>query len=68
MQRGGAEAGADLDALDRVDRHQRPGEITVELVVDRLAEPGRDAARNDLDHRTSRRAGLAHAVEKIGPA
>src|SRR5215472_16640004 len=34
---GGAEAGADLDALHRVDAHQRRGEIAVELAVDRRA-------------------------------
>ena len=67
-QRGRGEPGADLDTLDRVDRHHRAGEIAVELVVDRLAEPGRNAARDDLDDRAGRRAGLAHAVEIIGPA
>jgi hypothetical protein len=39
-----AEAVADLDALDRVDAHQRRGEIAVELAVDRLA-PGPAARR-----------------------
>ena len=37
------EAGADLDALDRVDAHQRRGEIGVELAVDRRAPAGRHA-------------------------
>ena len=42
---------ADLDALDGVDRHHRPGEVAVELGVDRGAEAGRHAFRDDLDHR-----------------
>jgi len=48
------EAGADLDSLDGVDRHQRAGEIAVELVVDRLAQPGGHAARYHLDDRAGR--------------
>ncbi len=44
-ERGRGEAGADLDALDRVDAHHRRGEIGVELVVDRLAQARRHAAR-----------------------
>ena len=60
--------GADLDALDRIDRHKGAREIAVQLVVDRLAEPGRHAARDDLDNRAGRGAGLAHAFEIIGPA
>src|SRR3546814_5249468 len=35
---GGGEAVADLDPLDRVDAHQRGGQIGVELAVDRLAQ------------------------------
>ena len=38
------EAGADLDALDRVDAHHRVGDVGVELVVERLAEADRHAA------------------------
>ena len=38
-ERGGGEAGADLDALHRVDAHHRAGEVGVELAVDRLAQP-----------------------------
>ena len=41
-------ARADLDALDRVDRHQRGREIRVELAVDRSAQPGGHAARRHL--------------------
>ena len=38
------EAGADLDALDRVDAHHRVRDVGVELVVERLAEADRHAA------------------------
>ena len=37
-ERGGGEAGADLDAFDRIDAHQRRGEVAVELAIDRRAE------------------------------
>ena len=57
------EAGADLDALDRVDAHQRGGEIAVELAVDRRAEPGGHALGHHLDDRADRRAALADVVE-----
>ena len=50
----GGEALADLDALDRVDRHQRRGDIGVELAVDRRAEAGR--ARPRPPPRSPRRA------------
>ena len=66
-QRGGGEAGADLDALHRVDAHHRAGEIGVELAVDRLAQSGRHAAGDDFDHRAGRRAALAHVVEIAFP-
>src|SRR6202012_2608841 len=36
--RNAAEAGADLDALDRIDAHHRVGDIGVELVVQRLTQ------------------------------
>ena len=52
----GGEAVADLDALDGVDRHQRRGDVLVELAVDRRAEPGRHALGDDLDHRADRGA------------
>src|SRR5262249_53568888 len=64
-QRHRVEPGADLDALDGVDRHHRAGEVAIELVVDRLAEAGGDAARDHLDHRPGGRAGLTHPVEVI---
>ena len=62
-QLGRGEAVADLDALDRVDAHQRRGELGVELGVDRRAEARRHALGDDLDHRADRGAGLAHLVE-----
>ena len=55
-QRRGREAGADLDALDRIDAHHRLGEIGIELVVDRLAEPGGHARGDHLDHGAERGA------------
>ena len=63
--RRGGKAVADLDALDRVDAHQRAGQIAVELGVDRRAEARRHAFGHDLDHRAEGRAGLAHAVEIV---
>ena len=59
-QRGGGEALADLDALHRVDRHQRRGDLGIELAVDRRAQAGRDAFGHHLDHRAGRGTGLAH--------
>ena len=67
-ERGGGKARADLDALDRVDAHQRAGEIAVELAVDRRAEARRHAFGHHLDDGADRRALLAHAVEKVGEA
>ena len=61
------EAVADLHALDRVDAHQRGGEIAVELGIDRRAETGRHAFRHDLDHRADGRALLADAFEIFRP-
>ena len=61
--RRGGKAVADLDALDRVDAHQRAGEIAVELGIDRRAETRRHAFGHHLDHRAAGRARLAHAVE-----
>src|SRR3546814_4257100 len=61
------QAGADFHRLHRVDRHHRLGEVGVELVVDRLAEPRRHARGHHLDHRAGRGARLAHAVEIAFP-
>ena len=64
-QRRRREAVADLDALDGVDRHQRRGEVGVELAVDRRAEARRHALGDDLDHGADRGAVLADAVEIV---
>ena len=62
----GLQAGADLDALDGVDRHHRRGEVGAELAVDRRAPAGRHAFGHHLDHRADRVAVLADAVEIVG--
>src|SRR5690606_20573411 len=49
-----AEAVADLDALDRVDAHHRARYLRVELVEDRLAEPGGNPGREHVDARADR--------------
>src|SRR5713101_1256175 len=56
-------AGADLDALDGIDAHQRGGEIAVELAVDRRAEAGGNTLRDDLDDGADGGAALADVVE-----
>src|SRR5690606_34608951 len=48
------EAVADLDALDRVDAHHRARDLGVELVENRLAEPGRNPGRDHVDARADR--------------
>src|SRR6185312_5325169 len=50
-QPGEGEAVADLDALDRLDAHQRGGQPGVQAPVTGgvRAEPGRDAGRAHLD-------------------
>ena len=60
---------ADLDPLDRVDRHHRRGEVGVELAVDRRAEPrrARPSATTSITAPT-RIAGLAQLVEIARPA
>ena len=55
------EAAADLEALRRRQRQHRPGEVGLELVEDRLAEPGRHAARDALDDAAERVAVAARA-------
>ena len=47
LLRDAREAGADLDALHRVDAHHRLREVGVEPAVDRLAPADRHAARDD---------------------
>ena len=48
---GGGESRSDLDALDRVDRHQRAGEFRVELAIDRRAPADGNAHGLEFDHR-----------------
>ena len=60
------EAGADLDALDRVDRHERRGELGVELGVDRRAPAGRHAGRDAFDDRAERAAGRSRRSISAG--
>mmetsp|Transcript_6445 Transcript_6445/g.26503 ORF Transcript_6445/g.26503 Transcript_6445/m.26503 type:complete len:304 (+) Transcript_6445:1709-2620(+) len=63
------EARADLDALDRVDAHQRIGDVGIELVEQRRAQADRHAGGLHTDARTDRIAGLAqpvHIVLKFG--
>ena len=62
-QFGRAEARADLDALDRIDRHHRRRQFGVQLAIERRAPAGGQARDLQRHHRPDRRAGLAHAVE-----
>ena len=64
-QRGRRKAVADLDALDRIDAHQRGRELGIELAVDRRAPAGRDVFGDDLDHGADRGAALADVVEVL---
>ena len=59
------EAGADLDALDRVDRHHRGGDLGIELAGERGAQAHGDGAGDDLDPCTARIAVAAQAVEVL---
>src|SRR5690606_24279982 len=59
------EAGADLDALDRVDAHQRCSKFGIELAVDLLAPARWHAVDDDGDPRTDRIAGLAQCVHEL---
>ena len=57
-----AETVADLDALDRVDAHHRPGDVGVELVEQRLTQSDRHASGAQLDART---AGVTSAAQLV---
>ena len=59
----GGEPVADLHALDRVDRHQRTGQVAIELAVDRFAPARRHAVGDHVDARADRIAGLAQRVD-----
>ena len=66
--RGGElEAVADLDALDRLDAHQRAGEPRVEAAVPVhvRAEAGREAVHHDLDDTAERVAVLVRLVDPL---
>src|SRR5262249_37776624 len=65
---GDGKAVADLDALDGVDAHQPLGEIGIELVVDRIAQPDRYSGGHDLDHRPARAPPPSPIVEVAFPA
>src|SRR5471032_2746092 len=62
-QLSGPKTGANLDALDRIDAHQRAGDFAVQLAVDRRAPAGRRPFGDNLDHRADRGAGFADFVE-----
>src|SRR5258706_3683701 len=61
----GLEAGADLHAFDRIDRHHRARDIGVEPAIDRLAPAHRHALRDHVDARTARVAALAQLVHEV---
>src|SRR3954464_2603794 len=63
--RGSGKAVADLDALHRVDAHQRGGKVGIELAVDRSAEARGNVLGDYLDHRANGRTLFAHAVEEL---
>ena len=64
-RRGGAEAVADLDALDRLDAHERRGEAGVDAAVPVHvgAEPGRQPVHDDLDDAAEGVAGAVRVVD-----
>ena len=62
--RDGGKAGADFDALDRVDAHHRVRDIGIEPIVDRLAPADGNAGRDDFDSRAARIAGLAKRIHE----
>ncbi len=63
--RGGAEPVADLDALDRLDAHQRAGQLRVEpaVPVHVRAEARRQPVDDHLDHAAERVAVLVGRVD-----
>ena len=62
-QRRGAETGADLQALHRIDRHQGRGQFRVQLTVQRRAPSGGQSCDLQRHHRPDGRAGLAHRIQ-----
>ena len=61
--RDAGKAGADLDALDRVDAHHRVRDVGIEPVEHGLAEPGGTPVRDDVDARADRIAFAAQRVD-----
>src|ERR1700704_1525095 len=62
-QFGRTEACTDLDALHRVDAHQRRGQLGIELGIDRRAQSRRHAFGAHLDHGADRGSLLSDIVE-----
>src|SRR5205085_11558797 len=56
-------SGTDLDPFDRVDAHQRRGEIAVEFAVDRRAEPPGNAIGAHLDNGADRGTAFADSLK-----
>ena len=54
--------------FDGGQRHQRARQVGLELVEHRLAEPGRHAARDALDHAAERVAARARGVDASPPS
>ena len=63
----GSEAGADLDALDRVDADHAGSEVGVDLAVDGRAQACRHAVGLHLDDGAERGAGRPGRVERLLP-
>ena len=55
-------AGADLDALHRVDAHEGVGDIRVQAIEDGLAQPRRNPGGHHVDARADGVALLAQSV------
>ena len=62
-QRRGGEAGPDLDALHRGQRHQAGDDGRIQLAEHRLAQPGRHAFGDDLDDPADRVALFARRFD-----
>ena len=67
-QGGGGHALADLDALHRIDRHHRGGQIGIQLRIDRRAQTRRAVLDQHLDRRTDAVLILADGVQVILPS
>ena len=65
IKRRQGESTANLDTLDRIDRHHCRRKIAVQLAIDGLAKPGRNTVGDNFENRAGGTAGLAHLI-KIG--